>query len=203
MKKEVGLIVAMTTRGIIGSTANTDPSGLLWDLKDDFSDFQKKTTEDDGIVILGRKTADILRGMKTPKGNAIFPLKGRFCIVITSTECWGHAIADEKQQHFAVAADHLAAMSIAQRRAEGKTVWIIGGAELYKSCLESFVIDRFSITTVEEDPGHAIEGDIVFPQELLSRQSIFTNFANSHCSSFSKNERNSHNFTIADYQRIL
>ena len=125
-------IAAMSENRVIGN-GNKIP----WHIPEDFKWFKKMTTG--GVAVMGRKTFESL-------GK---PLAGRTNIVITSNPGWNaegvkitHSIDAALKEAFAT---------------EAKSVYIIGGGEIFKQSLSR--TDRVYLTRV-----HAtLEGDAFFP----------------------------------------
>jgi dihydrofolate reductase len=110
---EIALIAAMDNNRAIGFD-----NQLPWHLPDDLKFFKSQTQG--GVVLMGRKTFESL-GCR--------PLPNRRNIVLTRQADWHHEGVE-------VAHDWLAIKL--QLETEGvKTLWVIGGAEIYALCLSA------------------------------------------------------------------
>lgn len=189
-QKPIGLIMAISTNGVIGDSQAY--MGLPFGrLKKDLQSFQKKTTEEGGIVVMGRVTADILRR------NNVFPLKGRINIVISENELWGADLTDSndlaESQPFLLATDFFQAISIAQKQ-NGSMIWIIGGRDVYYQAIFSLRLEKVVLTSVKE----AVSGDTDFSLNVLY-ELLFSNY---HCEKkdfVSKDEHNNHAYVISTF----
>ncbi|MEV8254951.1 dihydrofolate reductase [Rhodoglobus sp. NPDC076762] len=147
----VALIWAQSAGGIIGHNGS-----MPWHLPEDLAHFKELTLG--SPVIMGRKTWDSL----PPRFR---PLPGRRNIVVTRQEEW-NALGAEVA-HTVDSAVELAAASASTvdadltDRGHGEpveTVWVIGGAEIFASVLES--ADRLEVTEIRE----TFEGDTMAPE---------------------------------------
>ena len=129
----VNLIYAQAANGVIGRD-NTLP----WHLPEDLAHFRKQTSG--RPVVMGRKTWDSL----PPRFR---PLPGRTNIVVTRQADW--------QAEGAHRAGSLAeALALCDA---GKTVWIIGGAQIYAEALPR--ADCVEVTEIAQD----FDGDAYAP----------------------------------------
>lgn len=127
------LIYARAANGVIGKG-----NRLPWHIPEDMAHFKQLTQ---GCpVVMGRKTWDSL----PPRFR---PLPGRTNIVVTRQADW--------QAEGAHRAESLAE-ALAQCDA-GKTVWIIGGAQIYAQALP--LADRVEVTEIDQD----FDGDAYAP----------------------------------------
>lgn len=139
---KVALIVAMDREGGIGK--NND---LMWHLPADMRFFKETTTGH--IVVLGRKNYESIPERFRPlpnRENAVLTRNRSFqadgCIVFHSLEdCLEH------YQH-----------------ETARTVFIIGGGEIYRQALELDVAEEMYITHVDK----TYDADTFFPQPDLS-----------------------------------
>lgn len=117
---------------------------LPWYLKDDMA-FFKKTTMDHSLV-MGRSTWESI-GSK--------PLPGRENIVVSKT------LDPRTMPDGSVATPDLnIAIELAHLAKDKYDIFIIGGAQIYRSCLNDNLVDRMIITHV-----HGVyEGDVYFPE---------------------------------------
>jgi dihydrofolate reductase len=131
----VALIAAVARNRIIGHD-----NGLLWRLPEDARWFRAQTL---GCpVVMGRKTWDSLP-------ERFRPLPGRLNVVITRQPGW--------QAAGAVAAGSLDAALAAAQAVQPKTVFVIGGAEIYAAALPR--ADELVLTEIDAD----FDGNAQFP----------------------------------------
>ncbi len=135
---KVALIVAMDRERGIGR--NND---LMWHLPDDMQ-FFKDTTKGE-IVVMGRRNYDSIPERFRPlpgRENVVLTRNEDFeapdCKVFTSLQSCLEAYADEKE----------------------RTVFIIGGGEIYRLALEAGVVQEMYITHIE----HTYDADTFFPE---------------------------------------
>ncbi|MFN9727085.1 dihydrofolate reductase [Acidovorax sp.] len=128
------LIYARAANGVIGKH-----NQLPWHLPEDLAHFKQLTQ---GCpVVMGRKTWDSL----PPRFR---PLPGRTNIVITRQPHWQ-----------AAGASRAASLGDALAQCDpGRTVWVIGGAQIYAEALPQAV--RLEVTELEQD----FDGDAHAPQ---------------------------------------
>lgn len=134
----VSLIAAVAQNNVIGKD-----NDLIWYLPRDLQ-FFKKTTQDH-VVIMGRKNY-----LSIPE--KFRPLPNRTNVVVT------------RQKDYHAEGCHVV-HSIEEGLALAKSLgdeepFIIGGGQIYKSSLESGLIDKMYITWVHQD----YEGDTFFPE---------------------------------------
>jgi len=139
-------IVAMSVNGVIGKDGKMPWGHLPADMKH----FNKMTTQDTGIVVMGRKTFESL-----PNG----PLKDRLNIVLTRDE--NYDAGDAMVMH---SVDEI----LSTHRMYLEEMWVIGGAEIYKQ-FEPF-IDTYYVTVIDGE----FEGDTFFeePERLFASRTI-------------------------------
>ena len=133
---EVVHVVAIDQQHCIGK-ANSMP----WHISEDFKHFKHITQG--GVVIMGRKTFESI-------GR---PLPERSNWVISRDPNWQHAgvqVADSVEQALAQASAEL-------DQVEKNSLFIIGGAEIFKQTLA--IADRLEITHVDLD----VQGDAFYP----------------------------------------
>ena len=110
--------------GVIGS------DGVMpWHVPEDLAHFKQITA--DGTVVMGRKTWESI----PPRFR---PLPGRLNIVLTRDESWtdtGAVVA------------HTVDSAVAQAVAAGKTIWVIGGGQIYHTFLAD--ADVLEVTEVK------------------------------------------------------
>lgn len=147
---EINLIAAVGNNNEIGRN-----NELPWKrIKEDFAYFKKVT--EGAIVIMGRKTAESL-----PPGG----LPGRTPIVLTRNISQ-RVIKKMKVGWANVVMDSLESAITWAQLNQGRKVFIIGGAEIYKKALELDVVNKLYMTLVHEDFPDA---DTFFPDFDLSR----------------------------------
>jgi len=129
--KNFKAIVAVAENGIIGNGLQ-----IPWHISEDFKHF--KATTMGGVVVMGRRTWESLGGK---------PLSGRENVVMTSKggEIEGARVVkslDELVETYST---------------DPRTVWICGGANLYKQALK--LCDEIIMSRVKLSPA----GDVYFP----------------------------------------
>ena len=133
----ISLIVAVSQNNVIGRD-----NQLPWHLPEDLQYFKAVTMGKP--LIMGRKTFESI-------GR---PLPGRANIVITRNPDW-------TAEGVEIVADIEAAFAFAQKACSvsgGDEVMVIGGEQIYRSCLARS--DRLYLTRVEA----RVEGDAFFPE---------------------------------------
>lgn len=148
----IAIIVAMDANKGIGK--NND---LMWHLPNDMKFFKEKTT--DNIVVMGRKNYESIPEKYRPlpnRENVILTrnkaFKAEGCIVLHSF--------DELLQHY--------------ENEEDRTMFIIGGGEIYKEALKKDIVDEMYITKVNK----SYNADTFFPEINLRewrRSKVLTN----------------------------
>ncbi len=164
---KVSLIVAVDAEGGIGR--NND---LMWHLPEDMKFFKEKTTGH--IVVMGRKNYESIPERYRPlpkRENAILTRNKDFealgCMVFHSlNECL-----------------------IAYANEEERTVFIIGGGEIYRMAMEEDVVDEMFITHIDKAYG----ADTFFPQFDVSKWEVSEIFEHS------ADERHDASFTVKQY----
>jgi dihydrofolate reductase len=131
----IHLIAAVARNGVIGA-GNTLP----WRLPADLKRFKQLTMGH--VLVMGRKTWDSI-------GRA---LPGRTTIVVTRQAGWR-----------AEGAEVAGSLDEALARANGREVFVAGGAEIYAQALPR--ADRLHLTRIEGD----FEGDVRFPAVDFTR----------------------------------
>jgi dihydrofolate reductase len=138
---KVAAVVAMDESRVIGLRG-----ALPWHVPEDLAHFRKLTAGH--VVIMGRKTWDSLP-------DKFKPLPGRINVVVSRNAAQlelplGVLKATSPQEGLALASR--------SAQAENKTVWVIGGAELYKALLPH--CDEVHLTVIRGQH----EGDAWLPQ---------------------------------------
>ncbi len=171
------MIVAHDSNRVIGNGLDLPK----WHLTDDFLlNFKLKTK---GCpVIMGRKTAQSLRGRK--------PLPGRTNIVVTSNPG-----AANLSEGFVFAPNLEKALELAHL-AEGQIIWIIGGGQIYKNALESISIDEIHITKVHG----SFEGDVYFPEYDENRYELVSTNLYLKRDPVGDDKGNTHDFDVEVYK---
>ena len=126
----IALIVAFSINRVIG-----DKGIIPWKIKGEQKRFKELTTGN--VVIMGRRSYEEI-------GK---PLPNRTTIVISNTK-----------KFLDVNCMTAPSLSEALKMAEGKDVYIAGGAQLYKESIH--LVDKMYITLLDE----IVEGDTFFPQ---------------------------------------
>jgi dihydrofolate reductase len=157
----VSLIVAVGLHNQLGLR-----SKLLWSLKEDLKNFKKLTIKH--TVLMGRKTFESIGKPLPNRDNIVITKNNKFvcdgCIVYNSVE---------------------KGIEYARNNGENE-LFIIGGGEIYKYCLEHNLIDRIYLTKVDFDG----EADTFFVK-LDTQKWIVIDSDN-----YYKNDSNEFNFKI-------
>jgi len=134
----IAIIVAIDAKNGIGKE-----NDLLWHLPEDMKFFKSQTSEN--IVVMGRKNYESIPEKFRPlpnRENVILTrnkdYKAEGCLVFTSFQ----AILDHYNDE------------------EDRTMFIIGGGEIYKQALEQDIIDEMYITHVKK----SFDADTFFPE---------------------------------------
>ena len=138
----ITLIVAMDIDGTIGRNGE-----LPWHSSEDLKWFKEQTLNN--IVVMGRHTWESLK---------VSPLPNRINIVVSKTQGVSHHTLNRSGAYFVYSI--LGALELAEHM-DG-SVYIIGGAQLYKSVLEMGVVERMLITIIRQ-PVKKNKNNIVFP----------------------------------------
>jgi len=126
----IALIVAFSKNRVIGN------KGIIpWKIKGEQKRFKELTTGN--VVVMGRRSYEEI-------GK---PLPNRTTIVISNTKTYSD-----------VNCMTATSLNEALKMAEGRNVYIAGGAQLYKESI--YLVDKMYITLIDE----IVEGDTVFPQ---------------------------------------
>lgn len=166
---KVALIVAVDNENGIGK--NND---LLWHLPDDMRFFKETTSGH--IVVMGRKNWDSIPAKYRPLPN-------RENVVLTRNTTFS---ADGCS-----AFNSLDACLSAYSETQYKTVFIIGGGEVYKLALESGMVTEMFITHVEKSFG----ADTFFPAFSEGEWTVETILTHE------KDEKHEAGFTIKHYTK--
>lgn len=151
----VSIVTALGRDGIIGVGAELPWPRIPADMK-----FFSELTAD-GIVIMGRKTWDSIPAK-------IRPLPGRINVIITRNPNFFPEHHDDVHVYRAFSRDVIRDLQDAY---PGKDVFIIGGAEIYKTALTERLFDFAYITRVgcpeEQFKGPEHGERVYFPEDLL------------------------------------
>ena len=129
--QHVVAIAAMTENRVIGHN-----NAMPWHLPRDLRHFKELTSGHP--VIMGRRTFESMGSKPLPK---------RRNIIITRTPLPGLETHADLSAALAACVDE-------------ETVFVIGGAQLYRSAFESNLIDRVELTRIQQ----TIAGDTFFPE---------------------------------------
>lgn len=168
---KVALIVAMDQSRGIGK--NND---LMWDLPVDMK-FFKDTTQGQ-VVVLGRKNYESIPEKYRPlpnRENAVLTRNKSYqaegaLVFYSLEECLKH-YSDETE----------------------RTIFIIGGGEIYRQAMEMDVIDEMYITHIEQN----YDADTFFPNFELNHWTSETLFTHN------KDDRNEASFEVLKYTKRI
>lgn len=121
--KKVKLIVAITENYAIGKGG-----GLIFNIREDMKRFREKTSG--GVVIMGRNTYESL-----PHGA----LPNRINYVVSSKSG-----KDTENLIFVHSVEE--AIDNAVKNYPERDIWVIGGGQIYRYCLEKKLVDELHIT---------------------------------------------------------
>jgi dihydrofolate reductase len=144
----ISIIVAYDEERAIGKDGD-----IPWRIPEDMKHF-KETTEGGGVVIMGRKTWDSL----PPKFQ---PLPNRINIVLTRGKVELPLYYNPREPLWANSLEK--AISLAQKTTEGRKIFIIGGAEVYKDAIEDRMVPIPDTIIATEVKG-THDGDVFFPK---------------------------------------
>jgi dihydrofolate reductase len=149
---------------------------LMWHLPADMKFFKETTTNH--VVVMGRKNYESIP-------EKYRPLPNRENVVLTRNE----AYVAPNCHVFNSLED---CISYYSTKNEEKTVFIIGGGEIYKMALEASIIDEMYITHVDKK----YDADTFFPainSTIWKSESLLT---------FEKDEKNGASFEIKKYTKF-
>lgn len=164
---KVSLIVAVDAEGGIGRD-----NDLMWHLPEDMKFFKEKTSGQ--IVVMGRKNYESIP-------ERFRPLPKRENVVLTRNE--GFEAEGCEVFH------SLNECLIAYENEEERTVFIIGGGEIYRLALEEDVVDEMFITHIDKAYG----ADTFFPEFDASKWEVSNLFEQP------VDERHDASFTVKQY----
>ena len=159
---------------IIAAIANNNAIGkdndLIWHLPADLKRFKKVTSGHH--ILMGRNTFESI-------GK---PLPNRTSVIITRNNDYfvdGCLVANSIEE----------AIELSK---EDNTVFIIGGAQIYKQAMERGLVDKLDITYVHHD----FEADAFFPEIDL------TEWREISREDFKADEKNKYDYSFVSYERI-
>jgi dihydrofolate reductase len=164
---KVSLIVAVDAEGGIGRD-----NDLMWHLPEDMKFFKEKTSGQ--IVVMGRKNYESIP-------ERFRPLPKRENAVLTRNE--------DFEAEGCKVFHSLNECLIAYENEEERTVFIIGGGEIYRLALEENVVDEMFITHIDKAYG----ADTFFPQFDASKWEVSNLFEQPF------DERHDASFTVKQY----
>lgn len=167
----ISLIVATAKNRVIGKN-----NQLIWHLPKDMKFFMDTTIHHP--VIMGRKNFESIP-------EKYRPLKNRDNIIITRNRNYtaeGCAIVHSIEE----------SIEYVNKNLKTNELFIIGGGEIYKKCLEMDIVDRMYITHIET----AFDGDTFFPE--INGENWLTETIMKHA----KDDKNPHDFNIVRYNKI-
>lgn len=136
----LALITAVTHKGIIGNTGK-----LPWNLPQDLKNFKRLTKHN--VVLMGRKTFESL-------GNK--PLPNRINVVLSKSYPREERVSPSLLKFN----DYRYALNCIKKVDNCLKIFVIGGAEIYKQCINYILPDYLYITRIYKD----FEGDIYLPK---------------------------------------
>lgn len=165
----VSIIVAVAENNVIGKD-----NDLIWHLPMDMKYFKEKTIGHH--IITGRKNY-----VSIPE--KFRPLNQRTNIVLTRQSQFnedGVILANSLEE----------AIAIANKNGENE-VFVIGGGQIYKECMEKDLADKLYITKVH----HSFDGDTWFPEVDYSKWTLISE------DTHQADEKNKYAFTFTIYQK--
>jgi dihydrofolate reductase len=168
-KVKIKLIVAMDLERGIGK--NND---LMWHLPSDMRFFKETTLNQ--IVVMGRKNFESIP-------EKFRPLPNRENVILTRQK-------DFQAEHCLVF-NSIREMVLYYQNEKNRTVFIIGGGQIYHEALALDIIDEMLITHVN----HVFDADTFFPEINESNWICETLF------SHEKDDKNPYSFVVKKYSR--
>lgn len=168
-KVKIKLIVAMDLERGIGK--NND---LMWHLPSDMRFFKETTLNQ--IVVMGRKNFESIP-------EKFRPLVNRENVILTRQE-------DYHVEHCLVF-HSIREMVLYYQNEKNRTVFIIGGGQIYKEALELDIIDEMLITHVN----HTFDADTFFPEIDSTQWQAETLFEHG------VDDKNAYSFVVKRYVR--
>lgn len=161
----ITIIAAIGSRNELGKD-----NDLIWHLPADLKRFKKVTTGNH--IIMGRNTFESI-------GK---PLPNRTTVIITRN-------ASYQKEGCIVVHSIEEALDITKEQGQA---FIIGGAEIYKQCMEKGLADKLDITQVH----HEFDADVFFPQILEEEWELVSK------EDFEADEKNNYDYSFLSYQKI-
>ena len=153
---KIKAIVAYTEKDRVIGNGNKIP----WYLPEDFKHFKKTTL--DGTIIMGRKTWESLPKTFLPKRKNVV-LSSNWVEINDSLDAENGEWSPEfgpvfwPELHYALA--HVNNL-VPEQKKYSENIWIIGGEQLYRHCLERNLLDEVVATEVKKE----YDGDKYFPE---------------------------------------
>ncbi len=146
----ITIIAAVTPSLVIGKDGS-----LPWHITGDLQWFSRNTRGH--IVVMGRKTCQELNYV----ASHYKPLKNRVNIILSKFTPWWNIVWSQKVEDLYVC-NHLSgvrAIANSTQPMKSKEIFIIGGAEIYRTFLAANIVNRMLLTKINKE----YEGDIKFP----------------------------------------
>ena len=161
----ITIIAAISKNNALGKD-----NDLIWHLPADLKRFKKVTSGH--YILMGRNTFESI-------GK---PLPNRTSVIITRNTDYnkdGCLIANSIEQ----------ALELSKKQ---ETVFIIGGAQIYKQAIDRDLVDQLDITLVHEE----FDADVFFPEidPMIWKEVSRENFM--------ADEKNKYDFSFISYQKI-
>ncbi|CAI8173524.1 MAG: Dihydrofolate reductase [Polaribacter sp. SA4-10] len=161
----ITIIAAISKNNALGKD-----NDLIWHLPADLKRFKKVTSGH--YILMGRNTFESI-------GK---PLPNRTSVIITRNTDYnkdGCLIANSIEQ----------ALELSKKQ---ETVFIIGGAQVYKQAIDRDLVDQLDITLVHEE----FDADVFFPEidPMIWKEVSRENFM--------ADEKNKYDFSFISYQKI-
>lgn len=164
-------IVAADPNGVIGSDGK-----IPWHYRADFKRFKERTMQ--GVLIMGRKTFESL---PIPKAGPVLP--GRDIVVVSRNPDGVDPEQKTRRIGFSALPGDGAVIATTMKDAievakssdlfGGRTIWICGGAEVYRQAIEAGLVDEIDFTLVPEVPADQLGKEVVrIPQNLLASYAL-------------------------------
>lgn len=173
----ITLVVASAENGVIGNE-NTIP----WKMRSNMRHFKSLTTSGkENHLIMGRNTFESMGSKQLP---------GRIMHVITSSP---DKIETDGETIFAYSSVEEAVefLNSAASVVDGLSVWLIGGASVYKYALNKQLADKIVHTTIHGE----VPGDTFFSIPLHGWKKEFSKKSNA-------GEKDDFNYTITEWSKI-
>ena len=162
----VKLIVAISENRVIGKD-----NDLIWHLPADMKFFSDQTKGN--IVLMGRRNWHSIP-------DKYRPLPNRLNIVVTRDTCFDEVGCEVY---------HSIEQGIEAHKEDERDLYVIGGGQIYRYCLENDLVDELYITHINE----SFDGDTFFPEIDESKWKKHLLF------SHQADEKNPHSFDVYQY----